>query len=98
MFATLFAWAQGPVPGYVNVSQETPLAGLMTLGIGIVFVGWIVFMGVRGALRIRREERQAHAADLYSVSLDDLGPTMADGGEPIAPGRRKGRTPSRARS
>lgn len=98
MFVTMFAWAQSPTPGYVEASQEPLVAGLMTLGIGLAFVGWILYMGVREVLRVRREERRNPTVDLYSVSLDDLGPTMADGGEPIAPGQRKRRTPSPLRS
>ncbi len=70
--------------------QEFPVAGLMTLGVALVFAGWILFVGVREVRRMRREERR-HTADLYTVSLDGLGPTMADGGEPIALDKRKGR-------
>ena len=84
MFVTMLAWAQGPTPGYVEAGQEFPVAGLMTLGIGLAFVGWILFVAIREVLRTRREERQARALDLHTVSLDGLGPTMADGGEPIA--------------
>lgn len=98
MFVTMFAWAASSTPGYVEASQEPVLAGLMTLAVGIAFVGWILFTGVREVLRARREERRNHAIDLYSVSLDGLGPTMADGGEPTAPDQRKDRSPSRSRS
>lgn len=87
MFFTMFAWAQSPTAGYVEASQEMPVAGLMTLGIALAFVGWILFVVVREMLRMRREDRQA--IDLHTVSLEGLGPTMADGGEPIALNERK---------
>ena len=97
MFVTMFAWAQGPTPGYVEAGQD-PIAGLMTLGIGIAFVGWILYVVVREVLRVRREERRSQPIDLHSVALDDLGPTMADGGEPIAPDQFKRRAPRPSRS
>ena len=95
MFVSMFAWAQSPTSGDVEASQEAPVAALMTLGIALVFVGWVLFVAVREVLRMRREERQAHAIDLYTVSLEGLGPTMADGGEPIALNARKGRRQTR---
>lgn len=95
MLFTMFAWAQSPTSGYVEASEGFPVAGLMTLGIALAFVGWILFLVVREVLEMRREARQSQALNLYRVSLDGLGPTMADGGEPIALAQRKGRRQTR---
>jgi hypothetical protein len=90
MFVLMMAWAQSATSGYVAVDQDGPLAGLMTLGVVIVFGGWLLFAGVREVIRMRREDRLADAGDVFTVPLDGLGPTMADGGERIAPAARKG--------
>jgi hypothetical protein len=90
MFVLMMAWAQSATSGYVAVDQDGTLAGLMTLGAVIVFGGWLLVAGVREVIRMRREDRLADAGDVYTVPLDGLGPTMADGGEPIAPAARKG--------
>ena len=94
MFTTMFAWAQSPASGFAEAGQGEFVAGLMTLGVGLGFVGWILFVAVREVIRIRREARLPRAVDPYSLPIDDLGPTMADGGEPIAPnGKSLGRNP-----
>jgi hypothetical protein len=90
MFVTLFAWAQGPTANYVEAGENT-VAGLMTLGVALVFAGWLLYVGVREYLRMRREDRPAQPIDIRTIPADGLGPTMADGGEPIAPNPRKGR-------
>ena len=89
MFALMMAWAQSATSNYVAADQDGSIAGLMTLGIVAVFGGWLAFAGVREVLRMRREDRQNHADEIYT-SLDALGPTMADGGQPMAPTVRKG--------
>lgn len=99
MFVSIFAWAQILTAGYVaaapDAGQETPFAGLMTLGFGLVFAGWLLFVGVREVLRMRREEQRTRAFDFHRISLEGLGPTMADGGEPGAPDEREGRGQTR---
>ena len=99
MFVSMIGWAQSPMAGYMaaapDAGQESPLAGLMTLGFALVFAGWVLFVVVRAALRMRREEHRTRAFDFHTVSLAGLGPTMADGGEPSAPDEREGRGPTR---
>jgi len=95
MFVSMIGWALSPMAGYVaaalDAGQETPLAGLTTLGFALVFAGWILFVGIREVLRMRREEHRTRAFDFHTVSIAGLGPTMADGGEPGAPDEREGR-------
>ena len=88
MFASMIALAQSATTGYV-AAEDGSLGGLMTLGIVVVFGGWLAYTGVREIRRMRREDRQHHADEIYT-SLDALGPTMADGGQPMAPHARKG--------
>ena len=98
MFVAMIGWAEVSMAGYMaaapDAGQGSPVAGLMTLGFALVFAGWVLFVGVREVLRMRREEHRAHAFDFHMVSLEGLGPTMADGGEPGAPDdrERRGRT------
>ena len=89
MFASMMALAQAPASNYVSVDQDGSLGGLMTLGLVIVFGGFVVFAALREVLRMRREDRQDHADEIYT-SLDALGPTMADGGRPVVTDARKG--------
>jgi hypothetical protein len=84
MFVLMTAWTQSATAGYVAADQDGSIAGLATIGFALVFVGWILFAGIREALRMRREDRLADAGDIYTIPVDGLGPTMADGGEPIA--------------
>jgi hypothetical protein len=99
MFVSMIGWTQSPVAGYVagaaDMSQETSLAGLMTLGFALVFASWVVFVVVRAVLRTRREEHRTRAFDFHTVSLAGLGTTMADGGEPSAPDEHEGRRQTR---
>jgi hypothetical protein len=90
MFVLMMAWAQSATPGYVAADQEGSFAGLVTIGFALVFGGWLLFAGIREVMRMRREDRLADAGDVYTMPLDGLGPTMADGGEPIARTARKG--------
>jgi hypothetical protein len=99
MLVSMIGWAHSPIAGAMaaasEASQETPLAGLMTLGFALVLAGWVLFVVARAALQMRREEHRARAFDFHSVSFEGLGPTMADGGEPSAPGKREGRGQTR---
>ena len=90
MFVVIIGWAQSATAGYVAADQDGSLAGLATIGLAIVFAGWVIVAGVREVMRMRREDRLTDAGDVYHVPLDGLGPTMADGGERIAPAARKG--------
>jgi hypothetical protein len=90
MFAVIIGWAQSATAGYVAAEQDGSIAGLVTIGFALVFAGWLVVAGVREAIRMRREDRLTDAGGIYTVPLDGLGPTMADGGEPIAPAARRG--------
>lgn len=88
MFGLMTALAQN-ASGYVATSRDESLGGLMTLGLVVGFAAWLAYAGIREFRQMRNEERQSHADDVYT-SLDALGPTMADGGRPIAkPGARK---------
>ncbi len=99
MFVAMLAWGQRLVASHMaaapDAGQEAPLAGLMTLGLALVFAGWVLFVVVREVLQMRREEHRARACDFHTVSLEGLGPTMADGGEPGAPDDREDRGQAR---
>jgi hypothetical protein len=95
MFVSMIAWAHSPMANYLaaapDAGQGTSLGGLATLSFALVFVGWVLFVGIQQALRMRREEHQSPAFDFHTLSLEGLGTTMADGGEPSATDERDGR-------
>lgn len=85
MFGLPMMWAQNATTNYVAADQDGTLAGLVTMGFAIVFVGSLLFVGIREFLRMRREDRLDHTEEVRVGSFGELGPTMADGGEPMSP-------------
>ncbi|TNF37378.1 MAG: hypothetical protein EP329_03305 [Deltaproteobacteria bacterium] len=72
----------GPIVAATSGSGGMSFAGIAMLIFAAMFVGFFVYVGVREWRAMRRERQPVHAADPHTVHLADLGPTMADGGEP----------------
>lgn len=88
MLSAPFIFAAMPVTDRVVAANggigAMSVAGVATLVFAALFVGYFIYVGVREWLAIRRERQPAEASDYHTVTLADLGPTMADGGEPDA--------------
>ena len=95
MLIASLSWAQsllaGDMAAALDGSLDTLLAGLMTLGFAAVFAGWVIFVVIRGLARTRHEKARSHAWDFHTMTLEGLGTTMADGGEPAAPEEHESR-------